>query len=275
MNCSAIPVGLVESELFGHLRGAFTGATSTREGLFEAANNGTIFLDEVGDLPPQVQVKLLRALQEGEIKRVGSNETRKVDVRVIAATNVDLRTRIVSGRFREDLFYRLNVVAIEMPPLRKRREDIPLLAQHFLTKYAARAGRNITQLAPETMRLLQRRTWPGNVRELENAIEHAVVFCRGEVIEPEDLPSYHATQDEPQVTDSMPPLAPDTWGETLAELPYKRAKQKAMVAFDAAYFAALLQRAQGNVSEAARLAGLDRTNFRRAARRSGAGGDES
>jgi two-component system response regulator HydG len=274
MNCSAIPVGLVESELFGHVRGAFTGATSAREGLFEAANNGTIFLDEVGDLPPQVQVKLLRALQEGEIKRVGSNETRKVDVRVIAATNVDLRTRIVSGRFREDLFYRLNVVAIEMPPLRKRREDIPLLAQHFLTKYAARAGRNITQLAPETMRLLQRRTWPGNVRELENAIEHAVVFCRGEVLEPEDLPSYHA-QDEPQVTDSIPPLAPDSWGETLAELPYKRAKQKAMVAFDAAYFAALLQRTQGNVSEAARLAGLDRTNFRRAARRSGAGGNEN
>jgi two-component system response regulator HydG len=274
MNCSAIPVGLVESELFGHMRGAFTGATSTREGLFEAANNGTIFLDEVGDLPPLVQVKLLRALQEGEIKRVGSNETRKVDVRVIAATNVDLRTRIVSGRFREDLFYRLNVVAIEMPPLRKRREDIPLLAQHFLTKYAARAGRSIKQLAPETMRALQRRTWPGNVRELENAIEHAVVFCRGEVIEPEDLPSYHAAEDEPPLGDSMPPLAPEAWAEKLAELPYKRAKQKAMVAFDAAYFAALLQRAQGNVSEAARLAGLDRTNFRRAARRSGAGRGE-
>jgi len=273
MNCSAIPVDLVESELFGHVRGAFTGATATREGLFEAANNGTVFLDEVGDLPLLVQVKLLRALQEGEIKRVGSNETRTVNVRVIAATNVDLRTRIVSGRFREDLFYRLNVVAIELPPLRKRREDIPLLAQHFLNKYASRAGRNIKQLAPETMRLLQRRSWPGNVRELENAMEHAVVFCQGEVIEPDDLPSYHAAGGDAPNQPAPPPLAPDSWGETLAELPYKMAKHKALEAFDAAYFAALLQRTQGNMSEAARIAGLDRSNFRRAARRSGADGD--
>jgi DNA-binding NtrC family response regulator len=134
VNCSAIPVDLVESELFGHLRGAFTGATATREGLFEVANHGTIFLDEVGDLPPLAQVKLLRTLQEGEIKRVGSNETKLVDVRVVAATNVDLRSRIAEGKFREDLFYRLNVVAIELPPLRARRDDIPLLAYHFLQK---------------------------------------------------------------------------------------------------------------------------------------------
>jgi two-component system response regulator HydG len=270
VNCSAIPVDLVESELFGHVRGAFTGATATRSGLFETANRGTIVLDEVGDLPALAQVKLLRALQEGEIKRVGSNETRVVDVRVVAATNVDLRSRIQAGTFREDLFYRLNVVAIRLPALRDRREDIPLLTQHFLQKYAARAGRQVVHVSPEALRVLQQHPWPGNVRELENAIEYAVVFCRGDTITPSDLPFASSTNPN----DSHVLIAPQTGlilPASIADLPYKEAKQQALAAFEEAYFSALLVRASGNVSEAARQAGLDRSNFRRASKRAGVG----
>jgi DNA-binding NtrC family response regulator len=268
VNCSAVPVDLVESELFGHVRGAFTGASATREGLFETADHGTLFLDEVGDLPPLAQVKLLRALQSGEIKRVGSNETRTVDVRVIAATNVDLRTRIEVGTFREDLYYRLNVVAIELPPLRERQEDIPLLAYHFLQKYSSRSGRDIRKLAPATIRLLQRQLWQGNVRELENTIEYAVVFCRSDTIAPEDLPFTRKVSSRPgdERVRSAEPLPIG-----LADLPYRDAKQKALADFDVAYFRALLERTGGNVSEAARQAGLDRSNFRRAVRKAGLG----
>jgi DNA-binding NtrC family response regulator len=266
VNCSAIPVDLVESELFGHVRGAFTGATATREGLFETANHGTIFLDEVGDLPPLAQVKLLRALQEGEIKRVGSNETRIVDVRVVAATNVDLRSRIATGRFREDLFYRLNVIAINLPALRDRREDIPLLAYHFLQKYAGRASRTIHKISPDAMRLLQQQQWPGNVRELENAIEYAVVFCREDTIVPQDLPFARAAGSIP--SDASPNAGSQVLS-ALLDLPYREAKQQAVARFETAYFSALLDRAGGNVSEAARQAGLDRSNFRRASKRAG------
>jgi DNA-binding NtrC family response regulator len=262
VNCSAIPVDLVESELFGHERGAFTGATATREGLFEAADGGTVFLDEVGDLPTLAQVKLLRVLQEGEVKRVGSNDTRHVDVRVIAATNVDLRERIAAGKFREDLFYRLNVVAIALPPLRERREDIPLLAYHFLKKYAARAGRDVEQIAPEAMRALEQHPWPGNVRELENAIEYAVVFCQEASLGPQHLPFSRAAGAEGRDEGgALPPL------DGLADLPYKDARQRAIVAFETAYFSTLLERTGGNVSEAARQAGLDRSNFRRVFKR--------
>jgi len=270
VNCSAIPVDLVESELFGHVKGAFTGATTSRPGLFEVADGGTLFLDEVGDLPPLAQVKLLRALQEAEIKRVGSNETKTVDVRVIAATNVDLKTRITEGRFREDLYYRLNVVAIVLPSLRERPEDIPLLAQHFVQKYAERANRPIRGISPPALELLTVQHWQGNVRELENAIEHAVVFCAGESIEPKDLPPD---------TEQLKPATPRSngtavagsavAGAALAELPFPVAKAKALTAFETAYFQNVLDRAQGNVSEAARLSGLDRSNFRRAARRAG------
>jgi two-component system response regulator HydG len=267
VNCSAIPVDLVESELFGHVRGAFTGATATREGLFEVANRGTIFLDEVGDLPPLAQVKLLRVLQEGEVKRVGSNETRLVDVRVIAATNVDLRARIAEGKFREDLFYRLNVVAIELPLLRGRRDDVPLLAYHFLQKYAVRTGRDVRRISPEAMRLLQAQPWPGNVRELENAIEHAVVFCRKDTILPTDLPF---ARKGPRVDGTADgPSGNEGQSISLGDLPYRDAKQRAIATFELAYFSSVLQRAGGNVSEAARQAGLDRSNFRRAARRAG------
>jgi DNA-binding NtrC family response regulator len=267
VNCSAIPVELVESELFGHVRGAFTGATATRPGLFEAADQGTLFLDEVGDLPPLAQVKLLRALQEGEVKRVGSNETRTVDVRVVAATNVDLRSRISAGRFREDLFYRLNVVAISLPQLRERREDIPLLAYHFLHKYAARSGSMVRKISPEAMRALQAQRWLGNVRELENAIEHAVVFCREDTLTPAELPFVRSGSALRESGAASSDGDPSNFG--LSDLPYREAKDRAVDNFENAYFTALLSRTQGNVSEAARQAGLDRSNFRRAVKRAG------
>jgi DNA-binding NtrC family response regulator len=263
LNCSAIPVDLVESELFGHMRGAFTGATATRPGLFEAADGGTLFLDEVGDLPPLAQVKLLRALQEGEVKRVGANETRTVDVRVVAATNVDLKTRIGSGRFREDLYYRLNVVCISLPRLRERPDDIPLLAQHFVAKYAQRANRPVKGISNAALDVLLAQPWPGNVRELENAIEHAVVFCSGETIEPENLPM---SLDQKPPQSSPLAVAPPA---VHADLPFRDAKARALASFEETYFRELLARADGNVSEAARRAGLDRSNFRRAARRAG------
>ena len=267
VNCSAIPVDLVESELFGHVRGAFTGATATRAGLFESADRGTLFLDEVGDLPPLAQVKLLRALQEGEVKRVGSNETRIVDVRVVAATNVDLRGRIAAGRFREDLYYRLNVVPITLPALRERREDIPLLAYHFLQKYAARSSSQVKKISPEAMRLLCAHYWQGNVRELENAVEHAVVFCRDDTMTPAELPFGRPSNGAPADTQSA--AGGDAASHGLFELPYREAKERSLEAFETAYFEGLLERTQGNVSEAARQAGLDRSNFRRAVKRAG------
>ncbi|HKQ71412.1 MAG TPA: sigma-54 dependent transcriptional regulator [Polyangiaceae bacterium] len=266
INCSAIPVDLVESELFGHVRGAFTGAVSARVGLFEAADKGTVFLDEVGDLPLQAQVKLLRALQEGEVKRVGSNETVTVDCRVIAATNADLKTKIAEGRFREDLYYRLHVVVIRVPPLRRRRDDVPLLAYHFLRKYARRMERDVARIGVEAMRLLRDQKWPGNVRELEHAIEHAVVMAKGDTIVPGDLPSNkeHGTpnyDEDASIPQDEGEMLPDL-GD-LTDLPYARAKKQALEIFEQAYLEAVLRRTGGNVSEAARQAGLDRSNFRR------------
>lgn len=186
VNCGAIPETLLESELFGHTRGSFTGATESRKGMFETADGGTIFLDEIGDLPLHLQVKLLRVLQEGEIQRIGENTPRKVDVRVIAATNRDLEQLVVEGKFRQDLYYRLNVIPIYIPPLRERREDIAPLIEHFIRKYSPAGQRK--HLSPEALARLMHYDYPGNVRELENAIEHAVVLSEGETITVEDLP---------------------------------------------------------------------------------------
>ena len=188
VNCTALPESLLESELFGHVRGAFTGAIRDRVGRFEEAQGGTLFLDEVAELTPLIQVKLLRVLQEKEIERVGESKRRKVDIRVIAATNRDLYTQVREGRFREDLYYRLKVFPIQLPPLRSRREDIPLLVDHFIRAQNEKGGRNVRGVSPESMRILLQYPWPGNVRELENAIEHAFVLCRGEEIELPDLP---------------------------------------------------------------------------------------
>jgi two-component system response regulator AtoC len=186
VNCGAIPENLLESELFGHRKGAFTDASRDKIGLFEEANDGTLFLDEIGELPLGLQVKLLRVLQEEEIRRLGDTKETPIDVRVVAATVRDLPTEVRAGRFREDLFYRLNVLPIVLPPLRDRREDIPVLVDHFVRRYAekhAHAGMRITSVAPEAMELLLRYGWPGNVRELENTIERAMVLCEGARIE--------------------------------------------------------------------------------------------
>ncbi len=188
INCGAIPEGLVESELFGHVRGAFTNASSDRPGLFKAAQDGTIFLDEVGELPLSAQVKLLRAIQERRIKPVGGNRDIEVDARIIAATNRDLSEEVKEGRFREDLYYRLNVIQVFVPPLRARREDIPLLAQSFITRLAREAGREEMSLSREAAALLQAHDWPGNVRELENAMERAVTLNDGPIIKADVLP---------------------------------------------------------------------------------------
>jgi DNA-binding NtrC family response regulator len=188
VNCAGIPETLIESELFGHERGAFTDARERRIGRFEAASGGTLFLDEVGELVPGVQAKLLRALQERRIERLGGSQTIEVDVRVLAATNRDLEREVAAGRFRADLFYRINVVPLELPPLRERREDIRRLAQHFLERARAEAGRGPERLSSAAIAALERFPWPGNVRELQNAIEHAVALAEGSVLELEDLP---------------------------------------------------------------------------------------
>ncbi|MBW2307215.1 MAG: sigma-54-dependent Fis family transcriptional regulator [Deltaproteobacteria bacterium] len=188
VNCAAITETLLESELFGHERGAFTGAVGRRDGRFLQADGGTVFLDEIGEMAPAMQAKLLRVLQDGEIQRVGSDEILRVDVRTIAATNRDLAQDVQAGRFREDLYYRLNVVNIHIPPLRDRREDIPLLARHFLDDYARKNRRTVKGFTPRAVDLMSRYSWPGNVRELENAVERGVILMRGEYFTHEDLP---------------------------------------------------------------------------------------
>jgi formate hydrogenlyase transcriptional activator len=216
VNCSAISAGLVESELFGHVRGAFTGAVDSRTGRFEIADGGTIFLDEIGELPLDTQVKLLRVLQEREIEPVGSSRPRKVDVRVIAATNRDLEKDVAAGRFRADLFFRLNVVPIVMPPLREREGDIALLAHFFADRFAREFAKRIDRIDPEALRRLLAYPWPGNVRELSNVIERAVVLARGPVLDvaPELLPAGVPAPAGPVRAVAPPPPA----GQTLEEL---------------------------------------------------------
>lgn len=188
LNCAALNESLLESELFGHEKGAFTGAERRREGRFVEADGGTLFLDEIGDISPLMQVRLLRAIQEREVQRVGSNQTLSVDVRLIAATHRNLAEEVSAGRFRQDLYYRLNVVTIDMPPLRQRREDIPQLAQHFLKRYAERNRKTVQGFTPQAMDLLIHYGWPGNIRELENAVERAVVLLTGDYISERELP---------------------------------------------------------------------------------------
>jgi DNA-binding NtrC family response regulator len=211
LNCAALAEGLLESELFGHEKGAFTGAFGRREGRFKQADQGTLFLDEVSEIPAATQVKLLRFLQDRAFERVGGNETLHVDVRIIAASNRDLLKRIDEGRFREDLFYRLNVVSIEIPPLRDRAEDIPALAMFFLSKYAEENGKRVEGFDDDALKLLSSYGWPGNVRELENAVERAVVLCDDPHIASAHLPSNVA----PQPTSSGPPRIP---GSSIAEI---------------------------------------------------------
>lgn len=187
INCSAIPEGLFESEMFGHLKGSFTGAISNKEGVFETANGGTVFLDEIGDIPPNFQVKLLRVLEDKSVKRVGGTQEAKIDVRIVAATNRDLKKAVAEGNFREDLFYRLDVIPVEMPPLRERKDDIPLLTEYFISKYSRLVGREIKGLTPEAMQKMINFPWKGNVRELENVIERAATLGVGTTIEEQTI----------------------------------------------------------------------------------------
>jgi transcriptional regulator with PAS, ATPase and Fis domain len=188
LHCAALPSSLLESELFGHEKGSFTGASATRRGRFEEANGGTLFLDEIGDIGPEIQIKLLRVLQERKIERVGSNQSIDVDVRIVCATNRDLLEEVKAGCFREDLYYRLNVIRVEPPPLRERKEDLELLARHFVARYGKENDKIIDEISPQTLEVMRQHNWPGNVRELENAMEHAVVLAEHSRIEPRHLP---------------------------------------------------------------------------------------
>jgi two-component system, NtrC family, response regulator AtoC len=245
VDCGALPESLLESELFGHEKGAFTGAQALKKGLFEVAHGGTIFLDEIGDIGLSLQAKLLRVLQEHEVRRVGGVEPIKIDIRVIAATRQDLEALVKSGKFRDDLFYRLSVVTITLPRLSERRDDIPLLAMHFLGKYASEAGKGLSHIAPEAMTFLCQYDWPGNVRELEHVIERAVALTANPLILLNDLP---AKLQEPAPTSNVFP--------SLAEME-KRHLQLA------------LEKTAGNRRQAAMLLGVSRRTLYRMAKRHG------
>jgi transcriptional regulator with PAS, ATPase and Fis domain len=240
VNCSALPEELLESELFGHVKGAFTGAFQERIGRFHRADGGTIFLDEVGDLPPKIQGKLLRVLQEREFERVGESTPIKVDVRVIAATNKNLREQVRLGKFREDLYYRLKVVEITMPPLRDRRDDIPLLVEHFRTRFNAMFGKDIVAVSNDVMKAFLDYPWPGNVRQLEHTLEHAFVLCRNRTITLDNLP--HDLLGGPEESDGTAITAKDDEPQAILEA---------------------LEKAGGNKAKAARLLGINRATLYR------------
>lgn len=246
VNCAAIPETLFESELFGHVRGAFTSAHGPKRGLFQSANGGTLFLDEIGEMPLGLQVKLLRAVEEREVREVGADTATKIDVRILAATNKDLNEAVKSGNFRNDLYYRISVVPLMIPPLRDRRDDIPLLAQHFLKLSATRINKDIRGFTPAAMQRLMVYSWPGNVRELENAIEKAVVMSRQDMITPDLLPTSGVTQEV-----QLKPLT--------------EAKEE----FEKTYLKNLLQMTGGNISRAAQFAGRYRADFYKMLRKYG------
>jgi DNA-binding NtrC family response regulator len=250
VDCAAIPENLIESELFGYERGAFTGATNSREGLFEAANNGTVFLDEVAELPLLMQSKLLRLLQERKVRRLGSNKFISLNVRIISATNRDISNSVSEGLFREDLYYRLNVINIHLPPLRERREDIPVLALHFLKQYSVAYEKNIRGISAEVMELLEGYTWPGNVRELQNLIERAVILCNDDKLTLHDMPREFLTMKD----GALPKLTT-----------YQRAKE----VFERQYLQNLIKSVSGNISKAARVAGLNRRTIYRLLKKHG------
>jgi transcriptional regulator with PAS, ATPase and Fis domain len=238
INCGALPESLLESELFGHVKGAFTGAIKDKKGLFEVADGGTLFLDEIGETSPSFQVKLLRVLEDGTFRRVGGTTEHRVNVRIIAASNKDLTSLVQKGQFRRDLYYRLKVIPIYLPPLRKRLADIKPLAEHFVSHYANHMGRRPSSLSAKAIDRLQAHTWPGNVRELENAIERALIFCQGEEIQPSDLP----------LEACMPPI--DAF-ETL-----ESSGDMSMVTMEEAHIRRVLEHCQWNRSRAARELGI-------------------
>ena len=249
INCAAVPENLLESELFGHEKGSFTSAISQRHGRFELADGGTLFLDEVGDIPMAMQAKLLRVLQERRFERVGGTESIEVDVRVIGATNRSLLKLVKDGTFREDLYYRLNVVKIDLPPLRDRPEDIPLLATHFTQKFV-RTGEAPKRIAPEAMQVLLSYRWPGNVRELENAVERACVICRNDAIQPNDLPPELLTPNPPKH-----PFAIDL------DTPLPQLLRDIASDVEQQYISKALKKSHGNIGRCAKICGLSRRSI--------------
>jgi two-component system response regulator PilR (NtrC family) len=260
INCGALPDTLLESELFGHVKGAFTDARQGKKGLFEAANGGTLFLDEVGETSPPMQVKLLRALQERRVRPVGGTEEIDVDVRVISATNAPLESLVEQKRFREDLFYRLQVIPIRTPPLRERREDIPLLAQHFLERFAREMGKRIAKISEEAMRQMQGFSWPGNVRQLENVIERAVALETTEAVLPERLPDVIRT---PSRSEPLPAM-----GDGFSLDAY-------LISVEARLLAEALDRCHGDRGEAARLLGVSPRSLRYLLQKHGSASDKN
>ncbi len=250
VSCAALPETLIESELFGHVRGAFTDAHTDRDGLIDEAQGGTLFLDEVGELPITVQAKLLRFLQEREFKPVGSNEIRHADIRIVAATNRNLEQEVAAGRFREDLFYRLNVVPIHLPALRERAGDIPLLANHFVLRFAKEFNRPAPSLSPEVVALMSSHYWPGNVRELMNRVQRMVVMTEENVIRPEVW--YRSGLDA---------VSPNRQDDLALDQGFTFEKRKMVARFEARFARECLRHANGNVAEAARIARIDRKNF--------------
>ncbi len=253
VNCGAIAEGLLESELFGHVKGSFTGAVSDKIGLFEEAHGGTLFLDEIGDVSPALQIKLLRVLQENEVKPVGANEVRKVDVRVIAATHRDLEALVRSGKFREDLYYRLKVISIELPPLRQRLEDLPDLVSHFLARYAEKNRKTVSHVSEDAMALLRAYSWPGNIRELEHAIERAVAMSNAAILFAEDFP--------PEISRQGPTAA---IGEEASSL-----GKGSLEDMEKAHILKVLQDVSYNKSKASEVLGIDRATLYRKAQRYG------
>jgi two-component system response regulator HydG len=245
VNCAAVPAGLLESELFGHVKGAFTGAVVSRRGLFREAEGGTLFLDEIGDMPPELQAKLLRAIEDRAVRPVGSDEAVAVDLRLVAATNKDLVARIHDGRFREDLYYRLAVIPLPLPPLRERREDVPLLAEHFLRRASATLGKEVRGFTPEAMAALLRHPWPGNVRELENVVERAVTLTREEVVTREAL-----------LLDVSLAPAPSSIFAQMARRP-------TLEELSAEYVALILREAGGDKAKAAEVLGVSKRTLYR------------
>ncbi len=252
INCTVLPENLLESELFGHEKGAFTGADHRKPGKFELAGEGTLFLDEIGDMPETLQKKLLRVIQERSFERLGGNEQIKLNARIIAATHRELKDAVKKGTFREDLYYRLNVMEVVLPPLRDRKEDIPLLANYFLNKYTDRLEKKFTGITSEVMKTLSRYSFPGNVRELENIIERAVVLERGEVLSMQSLPQ-GLLIDESDKSVNIPILSKE----------FSSAKKIIIEAFEKKFLLERLKETRGNVSEAARIAGIERQSFQR------------
>jgi DNA-binding NtrC family response regulator len=262
-NCAALSRELVESELFGHERGSFTGAIARREGKFEAADGGTLLLDECGDMPLETQAKLLRALQEKEFERVGGNQPIRVDVRVLAATNQDLEAAVRAGRFREDLYYRLKVIELVIPPLSERREDLPLLIDHFLKDAAVRFRRDVKPLTADALRACAAHEWKGNVRELRSAVEQALLLAPGPEIEPADLFGATAATDGVGAT-AAPPAEVAVGG-----LPFREAKERVVAAFERDFLLQALRRHGGNITKAAEEVGMYRQNFQQKMRELG------